>query len=212
MIKLNLTGIAPYILTEIESGSYEYPEKTLSIRYLTNTDKVLELGSAIGYVGINANLSHPGIEWTSIEANPWCVARSIENYALNNVTPNIINAVASLDQTSDKIKFYVREEFWNSSLDSIELEYSKITDVVECDVVNLNDLLQDKNVFVIDIEGGEIFFIKEGGLDLSNIEKILIEFHERFTSKEYVNEAIAYISKTHNMIHQMGEVYYFERY
>ena len=125
-IKLNLEGISPYILTQIEQGLYELPEKTLAAKYLTKEDRVLELGSAIGYLAINTMKTHPGIQWDSIEANPWCVERSRENYKSNETYPYLIHGVASLNKCQEPIKFYVREEFWNSSLDPIELEYSKI--------------------------------------------------------------------------------------
>ena len=127
-VKLNLEGISPYILEQIEQGLYELPEKTLASKYLNKKDNVLELGSAIGYLGIHTIKKHPGIYWMSIEANPWCVSRSEENCLLNHVYPFVLHGLAGLEKSNELVKFYVREEFWNSSMDPIELEYSKITE------------------------------------------------------------------------------------
>lgn len=208
-IKMNLADISPYILEEINKGTYELPEKTLAAKYFSKNDRVLELGSAIGYLGISTIQSHPGITWISVEANPWCVERSEENYVMNNIYPGILPGVAALE--SGYMKFYVREEFWNSSLDPIELEYSKIIDTIECDTYDVNELLEDKNVLVMDIEGGEVNLIKDNGVKLDGIKKLLIEFHARFTGEDYVEYAIDVIEKTHKMVDRMGEVYYFER-
>lgn len=208
-IRMNVSGIAPYILNEMDNGTYELPEKTLCAKYFTKQDRVLELGSAVGYVGIATIKEHPGISWISVEANPWCVERSEENYALNGIYPGILPGVAALE--TGYTKFYVREEFWNSSLDPVELEYSKITDVIECDMYDVNELLEGKTALLMDIEGGEQNLIKSGGINLETIHKLVIEFHSRFTGADYVEYAIDEIERTHKLVERISEVYYFER-
>lgn len=210
-INLNLEGIAPFILDEIAKGYYELPEKTLATKYFSNKDSVLELGSAIGYLGISVKKKFPDISWTSVEANPWCVNRSKENYSLNGLIGDIRHGVGSIDNDQGTMKFYVREEFWNSSLDEMDLEYSKTVEVIDCPVLNLNDLAAKANTLVIDIEGGEVNLIHEYGINLKQFDKVLIEFHARFTGEEYVARAIELIDMTHSLKEMMGEVYYFEK-
>lgn len=213
-IRMNTTGISPYILKEMDAGTYELPEKTLAMKYFNGNDSVLELGSAVGYVGICTMRKHPGIQWTGIEANPWCVNRSKTNYEMNNLYPRINFGVAMLDDGNmdEKVKFYVREEFWNSSLDPIELPYSKTVTVVDCPKYDVNELLKGKTALIMDIEGGETNLIKfENGIKLDHIQKIIIEFHARFTGENFVEYAIDSIERTHQLVEKMGEVYYFER-
>lgn len=222
-IKVNLEGIAPYILNELNSGNYELPERTMCAKYLTNDDRVLELGSAIGYVAIATMKHHRKINWTAIEANPWCVKRSQENCRKNEVSPVILNGIATLG-VKDPIEFYVREEFWNSSMDPIDLPYSKIVETITCNTYSINDLLKNRNVLVMDIEGGETEFFKENGIDLTNVDKLVIEFHPAFTGKEFVRYAENYIKKTHRLVDAMsnpntihideesaGNVHFYER-
>ena len=192
----NVEEMPVYIQDCIYNNSYENDEALLVSKYLDNNDRVLELGCAIGYLGTFAKKKFPGIYWLSVDANPQMALDAQATHQLNNVDmPKPLNVVASLN-ANGPVPFYIREEFLTSSLLPVELEYSKIIQVEHVPTMNISELMLDVNTLVFDIEGGEANLFTED-LDLANIEKVCLEYHDHFIG-------LSEVERIHNLIVKRG--------
>ena len=178
-IPMNPDIITPQIAQSIERGAYEKDEVSGTPKFVKPDDRVIELGSGIGFISTFL-YTHLNVEnILCIEADPNLCAFIKQVHELNGVeTAQIRNAIAlngETPQSSDSATFYIRNPFWSSSLDA-KPEY---TNTVQVPTIPLSELIQDfkANTLIVDIEGGErdIFI----GTDLTGIDKIYLEIHTR---------------------------------
>lgn len=165
-----------FIRTLIETGDYEREEASFVSKYLTNDDKVVELGCAIGYLGAFAKKKYPEIQWMSVDGNPaMCYEAEIVHYINDVDLPKPYNTVATHKKNS--VSFYIRDEFLSSSMSPAPHPYSKVIKTISVPAVRPHIYLRHCNVLVCDIEGGEaeLFTLD---LDLSGIDKLIIEIHQ----------------------------------
>jgi hypothetical protein len=73
----------------------EVQERLLAQRHLTRDDVVLELGGAIGFIGLFCRKVIGVRHHLSVEANPGTLEELKRNYALNGLKPNVIQATAA---------------------------------------------------------------------------------------------------------------------
>ena len=57
-------------IRQIAAGKYERPEMRLGLKLVKDGDRIVELGSGIGFVGGYIALNKPGSQLRSFEANP----------------------------------------------------------------------------------------------------------------------------------------------
>lgn len=211
-MNLDLNDIPLYVLKEIKTDKYELPERTLIQKYFGNSKNVLELGGAIGVVGIEAKQTYPHLKWISYEANPWCVERAKINYELNNIEPMVFQGVIGTRKgVSD---FYIREEFWNCSLSSNQLSYSRIINKIQVPRYNIDSLNEYHEIifdsFVVDIEGGEDFLFRKDLKFLKDIKKLVMEFHPQVYGIKNMNSLYMRILKLGFVRKDfINDVYYF---
>ncbi len=166
-----------------QTSGYEADEINCAKALLRKGDRILEMGAGLGVVG--ACLARTGLPGAirSYEANFSLLPHIKELYGINGVEDRIElrNAVVMVQPGPKQLPFYVSPRFAYSSL-------IKPVDVSSTEVMvnteQFSDIVADfaPDLLVIDIEGGEMEFLK--GADLSKIRGICIEWHPKLYGVE----------------------------
>ncbi len=172
----------PAIITEkiaksIRGDRYELEEVEGTSKFIESTDRVIELGAGIGFISTFV-MTRLGVQTVvCVEADPNLCEFIKVVHALNGTSQATVrNCVALNDNEEEGTKrFYVREQFWSSSLDG-ESPYVSAVDVPG---VKLSSLIREfsANTLIVDIEGGEEHLFAPA--DLTGIDKIFLEIHTR---------------------------------
>jgi FkbM family methyltransferase len=162
---------------ELWRGNYEAKEARMLDRLITPGERVLELGTGIGFVS-TVIARNPAVErLITYEANPR-LAPFIRRLAADNLGAAIgkvefRNAVLFNSPATSHADFYVSKHFWGSSLlpisNPISIEKVRIDDFGE-----VRDELKP-SLIVCDIEGGELNLFRDA--DLEGVDKIYLEIH-----------------------------------
>ena len=91
-IHLNLTGMPPAVKNHVLKGHYKVAARRQVVRFLTAEDRVLELGSGIGFLGLYCQLRLGIRHYAGVEADPATIHLADENYASNGHVPHLIQA------------------------------------------------------------------------------------------------------------------------
>ncbi|MEP1352896.1 MAG: FkbM family methyltransferase [Tateyamaria sp.] len=179
----------------INEGLYESNEIQGAISVVKNTDRVLELGAGLGVVGgICAFLAKPE-RVLSFEANPALLPHIRELYSINGINNRIEvrnQVVVSDPNRSKSVTFYLHNSFLGSSLYSVPGRSMK---PVQIPTVAFDEVKSELSptVLIIDIEGGELEFLKHA--DLSGIRAVVIEFHPKIYGREGMQHCKAVLTK-----------------
>ena len=184
-VKLNIALLSPMMKNIILTGRYEVQERRLAAAALTRNDVVLELGGAIGFVGLFCRKVIGVSHVTSVEANPATMDQLIANYALNGLKPHVIHAAAAGE--NGFIDLNIGGEFWENSITSSS------SNTVRVPARSLQSLVaampQSPTVLICDIEGAEQH------LDFSqlpaSVRQVIMELHPGMIGETATNEVIA---------------------
>lgn len=190
-IKINLDkNISPFIRNYIYSGRYEKKELYILKNVINNNDKILEVGTGLGFLSIYCSKILGSNKVLTYEANRELFNIIRQNFKLNNVNPKLVNAILSDKKSSDYI-FINEENFWSSSVIKRNSKAKKIKVPTE----NINNVITDNiiNFLIIDIEGGEKDLIYK--INFSKIKKILIEIHPHVIGDNECSKIISYLIK-----------------
>ncbi|MGC9942574.1 MAG: FkbM family methyltransferase [Verrucomicrobiota bacterium] len=156
-------------------GNYEKDELILVPDLVTASDQVMEIGAAIGLVGLYCRKIIKVRNLVSVEPNPKTIANLRRNYELNGLTPNIIEA--ALTQRDGPVPFHTADMFWGDSLISVTGNGNQKTITVEGQT--FPSLVRragfEFNTLIIDIEGAEQYIAIDSIPD--HVNKILVEIH-----------------------------------
>lgn len=181
-VRLNLDGLSPMMKNIILTKRYEAQERRLCAKSLGAGDVVLELGGAIGFVGLYC-LKTLGVKRVvSVEANPATLARLRGNYALNGLHAEVIHAAAgAADGTLD---LDVSGEFWENRVSGNEsASTAKVITVPALGLASILDRLPEPpTALVCDIEGAERFL--DFNLLPASVKTIIMELHPDFIGEE----------------------------
>lgn len=184
----------------LRSGGYEGTERWLVSSLLRPSDRVLEIGTAIGVVSMTAAAIVGGRGVVTFDANPEIVRDAQDNFILNNfVEIGARNAVlcnrAKIGQQGPTETFHISRNFWASRLFASP-DDGDILRVVDVPVMCLEDAIEahDANVLICDIEGGEVGLLD--GADLSAIRLIVMETHYGFVGEHSTDQMIGYLIGT----------------
>lgn len=183
---LNPAVIEPQILKVIARGGYEQHELAISLAILKPGDRVLELGSGLGFIACGTLKEIPDIVWQGIEANPDLIPISDRNRELNKVSFSVEHAACA--PTDSDVTFYLNNRgFWAASLTPDE----DTTHSVKVPGRSGQTLIKQykPNVLICDIEGGEYDVLLNA--DLSSLDAIVIEFHPSQTDSATHSQALA---------------------
>lgn len=172
--------ISPRMEQVIQKGRYEASEIKLLRKILRPRDRVLELGAGVGVVSTAAAMVTGPERVTVVEANPNLIPVISETHKLNGVSGvKVLNGVGVGVPSEDEATFYLREDFWASSLEAPHDSEAGVITPVSVPKIDLNALLKEQrpSVFVLDIEGGELDLLP--ALDLSSCRSVVIELHPK---------------------------------
>ena len=147
---------------------------------LRPNDKVLELGAGVGVVSTVAAHITGAENVVAVEANPQLIPIIHETQALNGVEGiEVLTGVGVGTITEERVPFYLRKDFWASSLIVPAADDSNLLRTEQVPQIDINQLLKayQPNVLVLDIEGGELDLLP--ALDLSCCSHLVIELHPR---------------------------------
>jgi FkbM family methyltransferase len=159
----------------IRCGRYEQSEMKLIADFISPSDKVLEIGSAIGFVSLFCRKIVGVQKLVCVEPNPKTLSYLRLNYELNGLIPEIIEAAVSVDD--GPLQFRTSNMFWADSLYSrTDVDTADLTTVNGLSLSSIMERAQIKpDVIIIDIEGGEKNLPFE--MFPINVTKVLIEIH-----------------------------------
>ncbi|MFK4822615.1 FkbM family methyltransferase [Ochrobactrum quorumnocens] len=173
-VPISADEVSPVIWQALTSGNYEAKEANSIFKAVKPGDRVLELGSGLGIItSIIAKIENVFV-W-GFEANPSTAAlahRVIEANKLDNVV--LSQGILTANEPCS-IRFYVRRDFWMSSMDENQGPYERSIDLPSSNIDQLIALL-GINVIVMDIEGAELDLLKNASL--TGVERIALELHD----------------------------------
>ncbi len=189
-IYLHAARYSPQMLNTLRKGAYEGGERFLVKHILAPSDRVLEIGGAVGLIAMVAAKIVGPANVVSFEANPSLVIDAGMNYRANDLPIRVENAVLvnewRLPQVGPTVEFHVARHFWASSL----VRSAQTVETVHVPVRSLEQEIEasGSNVLVCDIEGGEIDLLEAA--DLAAIEKIILEIHPKMLGYKPTNRLI----------------------
>src|SRR5688572_27149748 len=97
-LRLDVSGLSTKIRNRLLSGAYEAHEKQMCSEYLRPDDSVVEVGGAIGFIGLLCQKRIGIKDYSCFEANPRTFEILKRNYQLNGLEPRAWNiALAQAD-------------------------------------------------------------------------------------------------------------------
>jgi FkbM family methyltransferase len=157
------------------AGYYEAAEMTILPSLISADDQVLEIGSAIGFLGLYCQKVLKIKTFVGVEPNPVTLGYLRKNYALNGITPRVIEA--AIAGSDGSISFKTSEMFWVDSL--LERPDSSAPKAITVEGLTFASILKRAgagfNALIIDVEGGEQY-IPFDSLP-ATINKVLVEIH-----------------------------------
>ena len=174
-IKLQLDAVPKNMQLILMSGHYEAPELKILPNLLTSEDEVLEIGAAMGVLGLFCRKNIKVKNLASVEPNPKTLTYLRRNYELNGLTPNVIEA--ALCDKDGPVTFYFNDYFWADSL----ILHDKAGPSKPMQVEGLSFATIAKragfefNTLIIDVEGAEQYL--PCSAIPAHVKKVLIEIH-----------------------------------
>lgn len=186
-IRLDISRLSSLMKNNILLKRYEVQGRSMASKYLKWNDTVLELGGAIGFIGLFCQKNIGITDYTTIEANPETSELLMINYALNGIKPNVWNIAVSSED--GEIELNIGNEFWSDSMVDQSRNRCKVT-VAAWSLSSILEKLDYKpTTLICDIEGAEQY------LDFKALpaetDKIIIELHPDLIGEAEVNRIIA---------------------
>lgn len=163
-------------------NTYEREERESLPQFLLSNAQVLEIGACIGVVSCITNklLSNPKAH-VVIEANPYLIPVLEKNRTKNNSQFSIENAMIS-DQ--NKNLFFLHNLIIGGS------GYRETDTPIEVIGISVEEIERKYQItfdtLIMDIEGGEVDFIKKNSSFLKRLKTIFIEIHGFLKDTEYL--------------------------
>lgn len=161
----------------VMARGYEDQDAALASRFLSPHDKVLEAGSAIGFMALNCMIEIGIEDYCMVEANPRLEASMRKNFRLNGINPPVLKTVA-IGPSDGTVSFGFSKNFWSSSALRRDNEADRLTVPMLSIPTIVSDLPFKPNVLIMDIEGAETTIPPN---HFEPFEKLIIEFHPKLT-------------------------------
>jgi FkbM family methyltransferase len=172
-VHLDISSLSPLMKNNILQDRYEFQERRLVQKCLTKDDVILELGGAIGFIGLFCRKVIGVKHHLTVEPNPNTLAMLRRNYALNQIEPQVIQAAASSED--GQISLNIGGEFWENSIVTANDNATQITVPSLSLHTIVKQMAASPTALICDIEGAETY------LDFTQLPKtvtrIIIELH-----------------------------------
>ncbi len=180
--------LTPTRIERINGARYEGQEIAGALEVVREGDKVLELGAGIGLVGAIVAKNAKPAKVMSFEANPNLIEHITALYKLNRLGSKIEvrnEVLISAPDAPKTMTFHIRNSYLGSSLIDSD---SRATTAVEVPTADYKSVHAEfaPDVLLMDIEGGELDFLRHASLD--GVRAIVIEFHPEAYGKEGMME------------------------
>lgn len=207
-IKIETRQMSAEMKTILVTGRYEAAEVAACSKVIRAGDRVIELGGAIGYVGIHCLKNCHAASVISVEANPNTVSQLRQNYVLNGLNADVIEAAVS--NKEGPVEFCIGSEFWEDSIYEGSVSKKKIS-VPGVTFEHLwSKIDATANVLIADIEGAEST-IDWGTLPRA-IQRIVVELHpDVYGSRQAYDMLNVMINSGFYVRYASGNVFALER-
>lgn len=165
----------------IINGQYEQGEIELIRQRLESSDRIMEIGTGLGFVSTYCAKIVGSHNVYSFEANPLNVEIALRVYKKNNVRPHLRNAL--LADFKGVIDFPVNRK---SRLASSLLKTSN--EIVQVTKLSLNETIEEvrPDFLIMDIEGAEYEVFRM--IRFHTIKKIQVELHPSILGETKIKE------------------------
>lgn len=200
--------ISPVIEQALTRGTYEGEEIKQLHKLIEPEERILEIGSGLGLMSTLAGKHESSVQVITVEANPQLIPYIQKVHEINGVQHvELISGILSNDTASGTVPFYIKENFWGSTL--VKPKQNNYLKMVEVPIHNFNELIlkTKPSMIICDIEGGELdLFIHA---NLTGVEKVLLEIHQRMIGRRGVKkifECFAARDFHYDQYHSAGSV------
>jgi len=163
--------LTPRIRDAFERGYYEAAEADEVPHILQPGERVLEIGSAIGFLATLVAKTGKASSIIAVEANPALVEISRRTFALNKVDVEVHHEL--LDHEEGEGELFVHPDFWSSST----RRWEGARRVCVPKKVFQQRLAEWRpTLILVDIEGGEETLFD--GVDLTGVQRVMMEVHQ----------------------------------
>lgn len=174
-LSLDPAVMSPKMIEVIRQGYYEQGEAQEIPRIVQPGERIVELGAGIGFIAITAMRTGNVEHLVSFEANPRLIPLIEANAALNDASFEVRNAVVDPREDGGTRPFYIREDFWASSLVAGPWPYAEQVEVPRVAFARVLDEYRP-SMLIVDIEGGEEFLFRD--VPLTGVRKVYMELHQ----------------------------------
>lgn len=192
---LNHDVLSKKVRRGLRKGTYEIEEAEAAGDLFHDGDTVLELGAGIGFISSYLRKFTNVGRIVAYEGNTNLTPYIKQVHALNGIKGiDVHNAVVLPSPEKEIIPFYVRKEFWSSSLSA---EKSGVIDTISVPTKGWSDLIANLSptALIMDIEGGEVDLLE--ACDLGPIKRAVIELHPS-------KSGLSGLAKIHGAITRQG--------
>jgi FkbM family methyltransferase len=174
-VAVDKTRVSPTIMKALRAGQYEGPEAHQLPAIVEPGERIVELGGGLGFISSKAAATGRAESIAVYEANPALIPLIERTHALNGVKAEVVNAVVTPTPGPATLPFYLRRDFWASSLSPEPYGYDE---VVEVPTVSVAEMLRRwrPTMLIVDIEGGEEALFHDA--PLTGVRKIYLELHQ----------------------------------
>jgi FkbM family methyltransferase len=166
---------SPNLLKSFTEGRYEQHEARELGRIIQQGERVLEIGAGVGFISTIVSRNPLTSSLRCYEANPRLIPIIREVHELNGVgNAEVRNGV--LGHAGGSATFYLRKDFWASSLSQGPFPYQE---TVEVPCFDFNREIEEyrPTLIICDIEGGELDLFEQAVL--TGVKKVYLEVHQR---------------------------------
>ncbi len=197
------------MLEVLRAGRYEQAEVRQIPKILQPGDRVVELGAGLGFVAIAAAKLDIAESIAVYEANPRLIPLISRNQELNGVAFDVFNQVVLLTDELSSVPFYIRKDFWASSLAPQPWGYSE---QIEVPAIAFSEMLERHRptMLIVDIEGGELELFRR--VPLTGVKKVYIELHQNVIGRVGMKQVFDFFSSRdfhYDQHHSTGSVVLF---
>jgi FkbM family methyltransferase len=188
---------SPTLVGALTDGGYESRERSVMHAIIRPTDRILEIGTAVGVVTMTLAAIVGPANVITYDANPAMVADARRNFAANRMggiraDVGVLRNRGRWSARESEIDFFVSRDFWASRLVAAP-DSPDITGVVKVPLVCLESRIAEHraNVLVCDIEGGEADLLD--GADLGPIRLVMLEIHYWAVGRQRIDDMIRFM-------------------
>jgi FkbM family methyltransferase len=184
---------SPAMVEALRASKYEGEEQKIAPQFIESTDRILEMGTAIGLITMIAARIVGCEHILTFDANQNMAEDARRNFALNNMP---ITARTGIMQNRSKwspghTEFHIDRNFWSSSLIKTSTTVETVMATKLCLEKEILDF--EATALICDIEGGEADLFP--GSDLMGVNKIMMETHSKKVGQSAIHETVRSIQR-----------------